>query len=379
MLLRGAFLIAGSGIAISAAAASANVQTVAESMTIGGEFRSELIYDDHGLEKAEGVSSKPTSNLQVSAAKVKFKGNLSHDTEYAFRFNVLNTDSKGQLLEYGYLRHWLGKSVGITFGKVKVMQGGFDNVDDNYRFHIRPAYRSDLVFPSRYEPVVGLHILAAGELSAYVINDVNSETNPNRWNERKNQTLIVGYRGRFGPIEPLLNYGSYDNNKSFWIDAGMKTNMAGLTASFDYWSDKEILKGRNVSDNSAVDLVQTSSNVAFNLKYEISNLGIPWVHLSKYDKNQADTGANSILLEFDSKTNGTTSVASRNRNYNSAPDNLDDNALMGGVGVDVSAFGKSWTPYVAILGTQAKFENNSQKSVETRRSVQIKVGVLGEI
>ena len=58
-----------------------NVQTGAESLRIGGEFRSELIYNDHGLDNSEDRGSGATSNLQVTAAKLKFKGNLSKNTE----------------------------------------------------------------------------------------------------------------------------------------------------------------------------------------------------------------------------------------------------------------------------------------------------------
>ena len=41
-----------------AAAEVAAVQTAAESMVLGGEFRSELIYNDHGLEKTDQRDSK---------------------------------------------------------------------------------------------------------------------------------------------------------------------------------------------------------------------------------------------------------------------------------------------------------------------------------
>ena len=52
---------------------------------------------------------------------------------------------------------------------------------------------------------------------------------------------------------------------------------------------------------------------------------------------------------------------------------------MAGLGVDVTSLGKGWTPYLAFVGTQAKFQNEAKTSVENRKSLQVKLGVLGEI
>jgi hypothetical protein len=378
VLLKITASLAGVALVGSAAAEDVNVQTAADTMKVGGEFRSEWIYDNHGLEKTDGNDPDSTSAFQMTAAKIKFKGNLNKDTEYAFRFNLFNPDRKGPL-EYGYGTHWFGKALGFSFGQMKVLQGGFDNIDGSYRTHVKRPYQADLAYETIYEPMLAAHVMAAGKITLQILNDKTvSATDPNRWNQNKTQTWALGYRGKFGPIEPMLNYGSYDNNKSSWMDVGIKTEMAGLVASVDYWMDKEVLKGRKVADNKPDEVEQTSSNIAVNLGYVIKDTAMPWVYFSTYEKKQADTGASVAILSADAETGETTPVASEDRKYNTAPDKLDDNAVVWGVGADLLMFGKGWSPFVALIGTSGKFQK-AAGGEETRSSLQAKVGVLGEI
>ena len=95
--------IAGFALAGSAwAAEGTNVTTDANALKVGGEFRSELRYDDHGLEKSEGYTPDKSSTIEVQAANIKFAGNFNKDTEFAFRFNLLGNATP---LDYGYGTH----------------------------------------------------------------------------------------------------------------------------------------------------------------------------------------------------------------------------------------------------------------------------------
>src|SRR4051812_47643854 len=112
-------------LAHTALAQDANVTTGAQSAKLDGEFRAELTYDNHGYDKATGYTPDATTTIAVQAANLRLAGNINKDTEYAFRFNLLYPVNGP--LDYGYGTHWFTKQVGLSLGKMKVAQGGWDN------------------------------------------------------------------------------------------------------------------------------------------------------------------------------------------------------------------------------------------------------------
>ena len=68
--------ICGLALANVARAEETNVTTVAKSMRIGGEFRSELIYTNNGLAKTSGYTPQSSSDIQVTNAALKLECQL---------------------------------------------------------------------------------------------------------------------------------------------------------------------------------------------------------------------------------------------------------------------------------------------------------------
>ncbi len=357
--------------------AGANVTTDANSMKVGGEFRSELIYDDHGLEKATGFTPDKTTTIQVTNANIKMAGNVNKDTEYAFRFNLLNPSSANGPLDYGYGTHWFSKTLAMSIGKMRVMQGGYDHMDANYRSHTTSVLVSgrNLAMPD-YTPMIQVGLKVAGDVKLQLLNDVTVGGGTGEWNQSVHPTWVLGWMGQFGGIYPMIDIGSFDNNKSRWFDVGIKTSMAGLNATLDYYNQSRVHKDPDPSDpKKNKESADTATSIALNVGYEVKGMMTPWLHFSTFENKQAD---DKDLGREDLKTNSN-GVSAGGTVYN-----WDDNGTVIGVGADLAMMGKGWTPFVAVVSTSGKFDKNLDASgttpkEESKSNTQFKIGVLGEI
>ena len=158
-----------------AVAQDADVKTAANSAKLGLEFRAELNRDDHGLEKVSGETPDATMALQLQTLKLKLGGNLNSDTEYKIRFNFLSTKP----VDYAYGTHNMGP-VAFSIGKMKVMQGGWDNMDNGFKDHVQGPYASNLAF-SKYEDMIAFSMKAAGKATLQLVNDVSGDDA--EWND----------------------------------------------------------------------------------------------------------------------------------------------------------------------------------------------------
>lgn len=363
------FSIAGLAISGVALAQEANVSTGAASAKLGGEFRSELTYTDNGMKKTTGGDDPDSSTtMGVSTANVTLDGKINSDTEYAFRFNLLDPGpTNGGPLNYGYGKHWFNKMMGFSIGRQKVLQGGWDNIDGSFKTHARGVYADNLVF-NEYEDMIGIHLNVAGSLTLQLANDrmvgAPGRRGSAMWNKTSHPTWILGWAGSFGPIAPIVNIGSYDNNKSRWVDLGIKTDMSGLMASLDIYQNTMTMK---VASGTKVEEPQNvATSVALNVKYMIKGTATPFLYFSTYDNKQAD---DSKLGLKDSKVNTTNADGSMD---------WDDNGVVWGVGTDLHMMGKGWSPFVAIVGRSGKWADAAGKE-ETKSDMTIKIGALGDI
>ena len=173
------------GAAVVGTSPSTNVTTGAASTVIGGEFRTEFLRDDHGVDKHTGYKPDTTTTIGVSNASLLLGGNLNAKTEYAFRFNLLNPTNTP--LDYGYGTHWFTKTFGLSIGKERILQGGWDHLDQGYRTHAEGFYAKNLAMQD-FDSMAALHLRAAGLVSLQIVNDVkavSASTDPavsGRWN-----------------------------------------------------------------------------------------------------------------------------------------------------------------------------------------------------
>lgn len=362
--------LVGAALASSASAQDANVTTGSKSAKLGGEFRSELTYDDHGLQKTDGFKPDKTTTIAVQAVNVKLSGWVNNDTEYGFRFNLLSP-AKG-VVEYGYGTHWFSKMVGFSFGRMRVHQGGWDNMDGSYRTHVTGVYGDNLAYRS-FDDMIALHVMAGGKVTLQILNDVTTATGGS-WNKSAHPTWVLGWMGEFGPIKPLFDIGSYDNNKSRWIDVGIKTEMNGLFATLDFYNLSAVDKAVDTS-GKAKEATDVATSITLNVGYEVKGSVTPWLYFSTFENKQADDDK-LVPARKDSKVNSaSTDPATGVTSYG-----WEDNGVVYGVGVDIHSMGKGWTPYVALTSRSGKFPKATDPTKEeTKSEMQVKIGVLGEI
>jgi hypothetical protein len=356
-------------LAPAALAQETNVTTLAESAKIGAEFRAEAIYDNHGLDKVKGYDPDATTDIGVTKARVKLSGNLNKQTTYAFRFNLWDPHATGTPLDYGYGTHWFTDMLGVTFGKAKVMQGGWDVQNGNFRDHAKGPLWDNLVF-SEYAPMIALQAKVAGLVQLQVLDDVVDRTADDiaTWNKTEHPTWILGWKGDFNGIQPLVDVGSYDNNKSMYVDVGIGAVMGGLNASLDFHQNMITENGTDTAGKQK-DYKHTISNIALKARYDAGPV-TPGLYFANYNVKQADDKKNG---REDVKFNTTyDATGARNPVF-------DDNGNVAGVWVDVNTFGKGWTPYLAVVNQMGKFRKDPTSTKEESKSdLQVKLGCLGE-
>jgi hypothetical protein len=362
--------LAVSGIAL--AQEGKNVTTGAETAKLGGEFRSELIYSDNGLMKKKGSDPEATTGIGVSAVNIKLDGKVNPATDYSFRFNLLGTGVLGPV-EIAYGKHWFTNSIGFSIGRQTVLQGGFDNIDGGYKSHATGIYADNMSFNPN-EDMIALHLKVAGEITLQIVNDRYVD-GPGRmgaanWNTGRHQTFVAGWRGNFGTVTPMLNIGSYDNNKSRWMDLGIKTSMAGLDASLDIYQNTFTNKVTVGKKNEEPQDVATS--ITLNLAYNIAKTATPFLYFSTYDAKQAD---DSKLGLKDRKTNSYATDADGNLTGGM---NWDDNGVVWAIGTDLHMMGNGWSPFFALVNRSGKWEDSAGKE-ETKSEMMIKLGAHAEI
>ena len=370
------------GVAVSnvVKAEDVAVLTGANSARLGGEFRAEFINDNRRLYKHEGYSPSQASTFEVTNAYILLSGYISPDTEYGFRFDLLNATNSP--LEFGYGTHWFTKSFGLSIGKERVLQGGWHHLNQGYRTHADGLYARNLAF-SDYAPAWGLHFKIQGLVTLQLVNDVVQDpidvldkAVANRWNKDQHPAWILAWLGDFGLVKPLLIFGSYDNNRSRYVDFGLRTGLNGINATLDYHNDRLSYRIPVGSEESRVDQKETDVKTSYtvNLSYEFRNLVTPWVFYSYYDREQAnDPGAGLSDHQFN-----------LSKVVESIPGGVgytwDDNGAVWGLGVDVNLLGKNWNPFIAYTSTSGKFlKEPSGTEGEMRTNALVKVGVLGTI
>jgi hypothetical protein len=360
---------------------SVNVSTAADSAKLGAEFRSELLYDNHQLNKEDGAPTpKATTNLEVQTARLKLRGNLNKETEYAFRINVLRpapVAAGGGPLDYGYGTHWFTDMFGWSFGKMKVLQGGWDQADGGFRDHAVGVYRASLLPFRDYEAMTAIHLKVAGKLTLQVMNDANQgqgdATNIDasktvaEWNKGSHPTYDLGWAGDFNGIMPLIDFGAYDNQKSMWFDVGIKAKLAGVDASLDF-SQNSFAHKRADAAGKAKAVKDVGTNIALRAGYEVPGVVKPILYFATYDNKQgADSVTGAKDLKFNSR-NPTTGVKAQN-----------DNGQTIGVSADVLSLGKNWSPYLALVNQSGKWADPKKPdSAKSYSDMTVRFGALGE-
>jgi len=369
-LLRPLVAAAAAALTSPAIAQDSPLTTASQSTKLSVEFRSELKYSDQGLKKEDGADAPDKlTTLELQRVRVKMVGNVTPETEYKVRLNMLEP-TKG-VVDYASMTRWFS-AFGLGIGRQKVLQGGWDQADEGYRTHIIGAFKDNFAF-SNYEDMISLHVKAAGKVTLQILNDVTT-ADDGEWNKTAHPTWVIGWQGDFGGLNPLVQLGSYDNNKSNWLDLGFKTDIVGIKTNLDYMMHNRVHKAAKVSDGKAAEVKDTATSITVRAAYEIKDTATPWLYVSTYDNKQGDDDKVAPASK-DVKFNSVTADASGKKTYH-----FDDNAMFYGLGADVP-LGKNWTPYLAFVAKSGKFQKSptDPDKTEAKTETHVKLGVYGEL
>lgn len=356
--------------------ASVEFKNKFDSMDIGAQYKVELIYHDHGLQKEGDEEQEPTSRLETSAANMFISGKVNKNTKFYFRTRLIDSEQekltqKESLVE-GYVVQEISKSFHLALGKMRVRQGGFDNWNHDFHSHVQGHYVYSLPF-EKFEQAVELRFHSFGDLVLQVLNDITKD-NGGQWNENSHPTYIMGWRGQFGNIVPGLNIGAWDNQKSYFVDFGIDSRTGRFRLVLDYSYFSFANKGYENGDAKLMADVATSATLS--LKYTVPNTISGFIYYSGFEKrqNQEFHGEDLEVNNTSDKLktpHGEVTVVERSL--------WDDNGKIFAVGSEVEIFDHGFIPYWVIQQSSGDFLDENQTDKVTKTEVRIKIGVWGEI
>lgn len=350
-----------------ALAQETTVTTGSVSAKIGAELRGELIYNDRGFEKYSGNEPDASSSIAVTKTRLAFAGRMNPDVDFYFKFDLLAKD----LLQQGYGTYNInagGTKLGISIGKMKVNQGGWDQKNNNFADHVQGYYKKHLAFDP-YEPMIALSAAVAGKVSLQFLNDITT-TDDGEWNTKAHPTTVFGWHGDLGMFGPNIEYGSYDNNKSSWLGVGLQVKADALHATIDYKGDR--ISDKVQEGEKAKSKEDTATSLTLKVAYTVKNVATPWFYYSSYEKAQYDDAAAN---KKDARVNAAAFNAEGEFVYS-----VDDNAQVIGLGADLQSFGKNWIPFVAFTSTSGKFADTMDVTKEETKTMNtLALGCYGAI
>lgn len=362
------------------------VETLAAKTTpaIGAELRTEYIHDDHGLDKLTAGKAVATSTFRITDVKISLTGEFNDATNYRLRLNMnpqaWQLGGINDRTEIAYATTRLNNHLSLSVGKDLVMQGGWDNFDQE--FDAIWGTSSYLAPFKYYAPAATLAFNQThGTLSLQMTNDVTTTsgigsaiaggTNTNttnidgQWNSsRKQPAFILDYRGTYrgGLVRPLLQIGQYDANHSRFIDLGAKVTRGPLNVTFDY-----LIDNRSGKTSSGGEKYLTYSLTALRADYTIEGLAKPFFYLAQTNR----TGEKD-LFGSDIQTNPTDGA-----DFVANVLHANDNSTIASLGATYLGFGTKFIPYLVYHRGSGKYDVSGDQ--KTGHQDSIRIGVMGSI
>lgn len=357
----------------------ANIKVGALDANLGLEFRADYTYDNQGLTKTDTSDPVKTSTLTIPVAKLKFFGKANKEVSYSFRFNLLPGDTTAnKILDYGFVTLSPMPIFGLSMGRIKVKQGGWEQIDAGYKVIEKSIYLDNLPL-NAYDSMLMFDFAVAGHIYLQAMNDVVKDTTPSapatdtyfqylakqRWNTTAKQpAMILSYEGqKFGPVAPLVQFASYDLNHSKYYDVGLKFDMANIAATLDWTNDVRSIMVKDKADpEKDTGLDATVTSYVLNASYLVPKLVKPFLHYSMFNVKQPD---NADYYMTDVKGNTFTGK-------------FDDNGNVIGVGTYFEMLGENYEPYFAIQQKSGKWFKSLLTSDETeaRSGMTISAGMI---
>lgn len=331
-----------------------------EAPKFGFDYHWGIISDDDGLSDETAAGSSSTTKIQQIDAALRLEGKASDKVSYHARYH-LNLE-EGQL-EYAYAQLDLTNKLNVKTGINKVNTYGWDQRDGSLLSTYGAVGFGTA--PADYRTMLELQFNMMGEISLQIFDDnyvradglQYKKADANGEAVRKNPGYAFSYIGKFGKIQPMLQYLSYDLNHSTAVTVGVKFETKMLMVAADYVTHS--MKYKESLAKGAKELEDVITRIQLSGEF---NLGMvtPWIHYSSFDNEQH------------------TASGVKQPETNSALNVWDDNASRWGIGAYYNRFGQAYRPYLAIENNSGKFisEKTAGKEVELSKMVTT-LGVVG--
>ncbi len=357
-MMRGKFLTALlCGISGSALAAGAP-----EAPKINFMYNFGLTHDDDGL-NSDSKTDVATSSIMTKAFRLIVTGKANDKVSYETRYNLL--DSK---FDYGFARLDLNKMMGVILGRNKVRTYGFDHRDGD-PLSLYTAIGGDSDPFATESDMVAVELAVMGKITVQFVDDnalrsddmqykkSKTDAKGNKTAVDKNPAYVLEWLGKFGPIQPLIEFASYDLNHSNLWTIGAKFETKQIMTVADYTTHNQAYKGaQDATTKKSPEMKDVATRLNFAFEFN-AGVATPFLHYSKFDLKQ-DTVSGT--KERKTNTAGT----------------FDDNGSDITLGATINKWGDSFMPYLTLDKMSGSFVNKNNNDADMSR-MQTTLGVKG--
>ncbi len=267
--------------------------------------------------------------------------------------------------------------IGFRMGRVKARSYGFDH-RDNDPLTLYTAVGADSnpfkVHPDNFSTEINL----MGKLTFQLVRDtvlqsvkaddgtvtyvqykkVKTDSSGAGTAVEKNPAYLLEWLGSFGPIQPLIQYGTYDLGHSSLYAVGVKFKTDKMSVAADYVNHKQGYKG-TYNDAAKKSPAMHDVHTRYNLTGEFkAGMVSPWLHYSKYDKEQDTNGGKQPKV-------------------NSSTSKFDDNLSAISVGSTLNTWGEAFSPFLSLERQSGKFLDKNKNDSDMSRLITT-VGMRGQ-
>ncbi len=374
-----AFLMGVLPFANASRAADTNLQVAGIEGHLGAQWRAEMESNDHGLMKDDNNSPLRTQTMALKTFKLRLLGKFSPTVDYKFRYNFVNSG-----IEHAKMSYSPSSYITIGIGNDQVKQGGFEMKAAGYETFMYSPYHDTWKPFKEYATVLDVTLNLAGKVTFELTEDVATNDYPASFDGKTNTGAVTTTKtqpgmalewvGDFGPIKPLLQFGSYDTNASRYIVAGVKGKVEGFEASFDYTLDR---RARRYANNKYYDQL---TNITVMASYDIPEVAKPFLTFAGY-KNKTASDDDVGLKEATSNGKAKSATAASPFDDNLGAKNFEQNGVAWSVGTFFMQHEKNFRPYVALTNRGGKFavaDTGDPSREDTRTEMSIRLGACGE-
>ena len=343
-------------------------QNTVENKKFNLGLRLDFEYYDDGL-TSERQRTKAGSFF-LSALNLGYQGFIRDPKVFlSMRFSLLSNET----LEWGYMSYFISKTTHLSFGKMLINQGGWYAKEVDFWNFAKSIYESKFLPFEKYSPAASASFNIAGQISLQLTNDVIIEsTNPayTYWNKANKQpAMTVEWIGAFGPIQPLIQLGTYDFSHSKFFVLGAKAEMGPFSSSIDYAQD---LRSAKVQENEKPKDVQgIIQSWTFDSSYEIESTLKVGFFLSSFDYRQPeDKAINQNIINQKGNSESTL--------MNGGDTPFDDNGLVWSVYTYFLSFKKGWQPFLSLVGRSGRWLSESG-AAENKGDLKFSTGIIGRL